>query len=229
MFLAVSLNAQSLPDFRTPLPLKNGDTLVIGIAGGWEPWDAPWTIASRIASQIDQQHFPNTYAETVENHHLDVAKALIEKAFDQDRDGQLSADERRSARIILYGHSLGGSATVRLCRWLNKEQIPVRLNVQIDSVGLRDGKIPANVREAANLYQREVGPIRGQSKIEAIDSTKTRILGNWRYRYPSAKIVDTTGWPLAFRLFVNPHVKMEFDPEVSNKVESLIANVLRNW
>ncbi len=229
VFTVASLNAQHLPDFQTQLPLKQGDTLVIGIAGGWEPWDAAWTITRRIALHLDQKQFPNTFFETVENHHLGVARELIEKAFDHDRDGKLSDEERKGARIILYGQSLGGSASVRLCRWLKKEAIPVRLNVQIDSVGLRDGKIPANVLEAANLYQRDFGPIRGQSRIKAEDKRKTRILGNWRYRYPRSKIVDTSEWPPLHRLIVNPHLKMEFDPEVSQKVESLIAAVLRNW
>ena len=228
-FLAAALKAQNLSDFQTPLPLKQGETLVIGIAGGWEPSDAPWTITRRIALHLDRQQFPNTYFETVENHHLDVAHELIQRAFDHDRDGKLNDEERKGARIILYGQSLGGSASVRLCRWLKKQSIPVRLNVQIDSVGLRDGKIPDNVMEAANLYQHDFGPIRGQSKIKPDDKSKTRILGNWRYRYPRTKIVDTSEWPLLHRLIVNPHLKMEFDPEVSQKVESLIASVLRNW
>ncbi len=228
-FLLAPASAQNLPEFPATLPLKQGDTLVIGIAGGWEPSDAPWTITRRIAVHLEQQDFPNTYFATVENHHLEVARELIERAFDHNRDGKLNTEERKGARIILYGQSLGGAASVRLCRWLKKEAVPVRLNVQIDSVGLRDGKIPDNVLEAANLYQRDLGPIRGQSRIRAEDTNKTRILGNWRYRYPRAKTVDTTEWPLAMRLFVNPHVKMEFDPAVSQKVESLITTALKNW
>ena len=61
--------------------------------------------------------------------------------------------------------------------------------MQIDSVGFRDGKIPANVQRAANLYQRDFGPIRGQSKIKAQDNAKTEILGNGRFRYPPTRIV----------------------------------------
>lgn len=202
---------------------------MIGIAGGWEQEAAPWTITRRIAVDLERQKFPNTYFATVENHHLGSAHKLIRKVFDHDRDGKLSKEERKGARIILYGHSLGGAASVRLCRWLKKDAMSVRLNVQIDSVGVRDGQIPTNVIEAANLYQSDFGPIRGQSKIKAEDPDKTRILGNWRYQYPRTKIVDTSDWPWAMRLFVNPHVKMEFDPEVSQKVESLITTALWNW
>ncbi len=204
-------------------------TLVLGIAGGWEPADAPWTIASRIAFHLQIQQFPDTTFKTVANHHLDDAKELITQSVDTNHDGTLDPQERSEARIILYGQSLGGAATINLCRWLKKQRIPVRLNVQIDSVGLRDGKIPSNVKEAANLYQRDVGPIRGQSKIKPEDPKKTRILGNWRYRYPRKKLIDTSEWPIAHRLIVNSHLKMEFDPEVSAKVEELIATTLRNW
>ncbi len=204
-------------------------TLVLGIAGGWEPADAPWTITRRIATHLEFQSFPDTTFETFGNHHLDQAKERITRHLDINHDGVLDQQERTQARLVLYGQSLGGAATINLCRWLKKQQIPVRLNVQIDSVGLRDGKVPSNVKEAANLYQRDFGPIRGQSKIKPEDPKQTRILGNWRYRYPRDKVIDTTEWPLGHRLIVNPHLKMEFDPEVSAKVEELIANTLRNW
>ena len=204
-------------------------TLVLGIAGGWEPADAPWTITRRIATHLEFQRFPDTTFATFGNHHLDLAKKHITEQLDTNHDGTLDKQERLQARLILYGQSLGGAATINLCRWLKKQQIPVRLNVQIDSVGIRDGKIPSNVKEAANLYQRDFGPIRGQSRIKPEDSKKTRILGNWRYSYPRNKLIDTSEWPLVHRLIVNPHLKMEFDPEVSAKVEELISTTLRNW
>jgi hypothetical protein len=218
LLFAFTLGAQDTPP-----------TLVLGIAGGWEPAEAPWTITRRIGLHLELQQFPNTHFESIGNHHLDQAKTLITQTVDLNHDGTLSTEERAKARIILYGQSLGGAASVNLCRWLNKQKIPVRLNVQIDSVGLRDGKIPRNVKEAANLYQRDFGPIRGQSKIKPEDPKLTRILGNWRYTYPRNKLIDTSDWPIAHRLIVNPHLKMEFDPEVSGKVEELIATALRNW
>jgi len=207
----------------------NAETLVLGIAGGFEPAQAPWTITRRIADRLEQQGFDNAYFHTVGNHDLKTAKSLITQAIDTDRDGKLSDPERAQARIILYGQSWGGASTIDLCRWLKKQHVPVRLNIQIDSVGLRDGKIPSNVKEAANLYQHDFGPIRGQSKIKPENPKQTRIIGNWRYHYPKDKILDTTAMPLVHRLILNPHLKMEFDPEVIAKVEDLIATTLRNW
>jgi hypothetical protein len=203
----------------------NAETLVLGIAGGWEDPHAPWTITHRIATHLEATH-PNIHFETVGNHDLKSARKLIVDSIDTDHDGKLSKSERADASLILYGQSLGGNATIKLCRWLKKQQVPVRLTVQIDSVGLRDGKIPSNVLEAANLYQHDFGPIRGQSKIRAEDPKRTRILGNWRYTYPKDKILDTTSMPLLHRLILNPHLKMEFDPEVIAKVEALIATAL---
>lgn len=218
---------QSFADFTTPLPLKPGQTLAIGIMGGWEPWDKPYRLVRRICLHLREERLAggrlsDTYIETVENHRLELARELIEKAFDFDGDGKLSETERREARIVIYGQSMGGAATIDLCRWLKKQGMPVLLNVQVDSVGLRDGKVPSNVRAAANLYQHDIGPIRGQTKIRAEDKTRTAILGNWRYRYPFWKYVNTEEETLLRRTLMIPHLKMEFDPEVWERVEALI-------
>lgn len=203
-------------------------TLVLGIAGGWEPADAPWSLTTRVNTLLALEAPPQTRFAAVSNHRLEEARAILMEMLDKDGDGKHSDTERNSSRIILYGQSMGGAATLKLCRWLKKQKVPVRLNVQIDSVGIRDGKIPSNVQAAANLYQRDFGPIRGQSKIRAEDPARTRILGNWRYTYPPDKIFDTSAMPIGHRLILNPHLKMEFDPEVQLKVHMLIAEALRN-
>ena len=53
------------------------------------------------------------------------------------------------------------------------------LTVQVDSVGLRDGKIPPNVRSPVNYYQREPLTFRGRSEIHAANPNPTQILGNF--------------------------------------------------
>ncbi len=209
--------------------MLNGETLVLGIAGGWEPPKAAWAITTRINALAALSAPPDTRFEAISNHRLEDGRRLIKKILDTNHDKKLSEAERASGRIILYGQSMGGAGTIKLCRWLHKQRIPVRLNVQIDSVGLHDGKVPANVKEAANLYQNDFGPIRGQAKITAADPGKTRILGNWRYSYPKDKLLDTSAMPIGHRLILNPHLKMEFDPEVAMKVSELIATALNNW
>ncbi len=192
--------------------------LVVGIAGGLEPAEAPWAMTMRVNALVALGAPEGTEFAAVGNHHLEEARARITEFRQRHPQG----------RIILYGQSMGGAGTLKLCRWLNKQKVPVRLNVQIDSVGMRDGKVPPNVMAAANLYQRDFGPIRGQSRITAQDPARTKILGNWRYTYPPDKVVDTSAMPLGHRLILNPHLKMEFDPEVHAKVVELILEALRD-
>ena len=215
--------------FAAALAAQQPETLVLGIAGGWEPPDAPWALTARVNRLLAAEGIENLRLAAISNHRLKEGRRLIETTLDTDRDGNLSATERGAARIILYGQSLGGAATIELCRWLQKRDIPVRLNVQIDSVGWRDGVVPANVREAANLYQQDAGLIRGQSRIRAENEARTRILGNWRYHYGAGSSFDTSAMPLLYRAVRSPHVKMEFDPAVTERVVALIAGALRDW
>ena len=53
----------------------------------------------------------------------------------------------------------------------------------IDAYGHDPYTAPANVAVAANLYRRDLGPVRGAPKIVAENPRQTRILGNSRYSY----------------------------------------------
>src|SRR5689334_10259803 len=68
-------------DFITPLPLDPQQTLVLGIAGGWEHWDNPQRITVRIAQMIRDLHLPRVFVEIVENHKIYLADELIRRAF----------------------------------------------------------------------------------------------------------------------------------------------------
>ncbi len=217
---------QEFSDFTTPLPLPEDGTLVVGVVGGWERWDAPQRIVRRIALRLRERRLPNVWIETVENHRIELAHELIEKAFDRDRDGRIDEAERARARLILYGQSLGGAATVRLARDLHERHaLPVHLAVVIDSIGIGASTIPPNVRQAANLYQRESWPINGQQEIRAQDPSRTRILGNHRFSY-DGKHIDTSEDAWIRRVFMRGHIKMEFDPEVWARVESYIVDAV---
>lgn len=215
--------------FACVLSAAPQETLVLGIAGGWEPADAPWSLTTRVNTLVEAAGVAKVRTAAISNHRLEDGKKLVLDVVDLDHDGKLSPVEAKQARIILYGQSMGGAATIKLCRWLKKRDVPVRLNVQIDSVGLRDGVVPANVRAAANLYQQDLGPIRGQSIIRAENPGRTKILGNWRYTYGKGSTFDTSEMPLLHRVVLNPHVKMEFDPAVTAKVVGLIVEALGNW
>jgi hypothetical protein len=209
---------QEFSDFTTPLPLKSGDTLVLGIVGGWERWDAPQRGVRKTALELRAMKLPGVYVETVENHKLNLASELIARAF--------PGDAARHARVILYGQSFGGWATVRFARELEAKGIPVLLLILVDAVG-RNRPIPPNVAAAANFYQRESCPVCGAKKIRAEDPARTRILENREWKYRGSKRVDISSEPWVRRFFVRGHEMMEFDPEMWAAVKAMIVEALR--
>ena len=214
-----------MKDFITPTPLPPGSTLVIGFLGGVEQWDVETHSVRKLALDLRDKHFPGVYVETVGNHNRAHAIELIKRALDQNGDGRLDENELHSVRIILYGHSMGGAAVVKAARALDKIGAPVALTVQIDSVGLDDSRIPANVSRAANLYQHEGTVIHGRSEIRAEDPRKTEILGNFLYTY-RGKYVEISNLPWYHKVVPTVHMKMERDPEVWAQVESFILDTI---
>jgi hypothetical protein len=213
---------QVFSDFTTPLPLTAGNTLVIGFLGGWERWDDGHRGVRKLALKL-RAEVPGMCAETVSNHRQGLALALIRAALDRNHDGRLDPEERSRARIILYGQSMGGAAVVKVARRLHALGIPVLLTVQVDSIGRNDGVIPSNVRSAANLFQHDGPPIMGRASIRAADPSRTRILGNFQYRY-WYKEVDTSSATWARRTLGGAHARMELDPDVWARVERMIRD-----
>jgi len=219
---------QTFSDFTIPLPVRTGDTLVLGIVGGWERWDAPQRGVRRTALELRRLGLPGVWVETVENHRMELAQELIERAFDVDRSGKLDPAEIAAARIVIYGQSLGGRASLRLCRWLHDKGIRVLLVVLIDSYGRDSYTVPPNVMAAANLFQRDFGPVRGARAILAEDASKTRIYGNWVYRYRGREI-PMPGEPWTRKWFLGGHLKMEYDPEPWARVCDLVVQTVQDW
>ena len=135
------------------------------------------------------------------------------EVLDTNHDGNLTAGEKRNARIIIYGHSWGGSEAINLARELEKDGIPVLLTVQVDSISIRhnDRVIPANVAQAANFYQPH-GLLHGQSAIRAADPSRTRIIGNFRSDY-KASDYNCEHYPWYDRVFVKAHTQIECDAD----------------
>ena len=217
---------QMFSDFTTPLPLHAGGTLVLGIVGGWERWDAPQRGVRRTALELRRLRFPGVWVETVENHRMELAYDLIERAFDFDGSGKLDPAEIAGARIVIYGQSLGGRASLRLCRWLRDKGVRVLLVVLIDSYGRDSYTVPPNVMAAANLFQRESAVVRGTRAIHAEDASKTRLYGNWAYRY-RGRAIPMPGEPWTRKWFLGAHLKMEYDPEPWARVRALIVQAVQ--
>jgi hypothetical protein len=201
--------------------------IVIGFVGGLVRHDDMVHSAVQVAAHLRQDYPAGVYVEVLENHLREKAHAKIVRFVDTDRNGTLSVEEKRNARIILYGHSWGASEVVTLAQELGREGIPVLLTVQVDSIskpGENDKVIPANVAEAANFYQLN-GFLHGQPQIRAADPARTHIIGNFRFDY-RANPIECKQYPWYDRLFMKSHTEIECDPKVWTQVESLIRSRL---
>ncbi len=217
---------QGYGDFITPTPLPQGGCLVVGFLGGLEPWDNETQGVRKVALRLRARKIPGLHVETVQSNKRTLALELIRNAFDRDRDGRLSEQERRSVRLVLYGMSFGGASAIRVARSLREMQVPVLLTVQVDSVGRNDDRIPPNVHTAANLYQTEGKLVRGEPVIRAEDPGKTRILGNLHFEYTD-RTIDLSAVPWYKKVLRVAHSKMNEDPRVWDKVEALILEATR--
>jgi hypothetical protein len=205
----------------------NSPVIVVGFVGGFVAHDNAVHSPVQIAAHLRNAHASGVYVEVFENRRREKAHQEILKLLDTNKDGKLSDEEKKKARVIIYGMSWGGSETVSLAKELEQEQIPVLLTVQVDSVakiGQKDEIIPGNVSEAANFYQTD-GLLHGQTKIRAADEKHTRILGNFKFEYKT-KEINCDKYPWYDRFFTKYHTEIECDSAVWSQVESLIVSKL---
>jgi hypothetical protein len=210
--------AQSLREVKLAHPAPEGARIAIGFLGALERWDDEHRSVRRLTLRLRERGWE---AESFSHRSLRTAKKAVVGALDRNGDGRIEPAEAEGARIVIYGQSMGGGAAVKLAKFLQGKGVPVLLTVQVDSFGARDGVIPANVRAAANFYQKHRLTVRGEDRIRAADPGRTRILGNFEYDYPIWKVY---AWPESWprRVFGGAHARMEADPLLWSRVETLI-------
>ena len=178
----LSANAQTgtAPSGGTASPA----VMVYGFVGGFVRSDDGRHLEVQMIQRLAKDS-AEIRAAVFENRHRAMARQEILHRLDIDGDGRLSESEKRSARIILVGHSWGGSAAIRLAEELNASGIPVLLTIQLDSVNRVTGDdcvIPANVAQALNFYQTR-GLVHGCRMVRPMDANRTKILGNLEFEY----------------------------------------------
>jgi hypothetical protein len=217
---SATMKASTASDVSRASPL-----IVVGFAGGFVKRDNTAHGEIGFALHLRRKYPVGMDVETFQNHHGQKAQMAILRLLDLNHDGVLTPEEKHRARIILYGHSWGGSEVVTLARRLQSDGIPVLLTVQVDSVtkrGEHDARIPSNVAEAVNFYQLD-GLLHGRSEIQAADPSATRILGNFRLHYKRNQLpCERYSW--FARSFMRPHIEIESDARVWDEVDSLIAS-----
>jgi hypothetical protein len=230
LFLAVALahgEAGSPAAITAAQPITLPPAMVIGFVGGFVKHNASAHSTVQVVDHLRNEYPAGVYVEAFENHRRQDAYREILRRLDLNKDGTLSTEEKRNARIIIFGHSWGASETVTLARKLEKDGIPVLLTIQVDSVsklGQNDSVIPANVGQAVNFYQPD-GIIHGRPQIRAADPARTEIVGNFRFDYKTNPI-SCEGYPWFDRVLVKAHTEIECDPKVWDQVESLIYSKL---
>jgi hypothetical protein len=216
---ALSLHAQGLSASRSVSP----PTIVVGFVGGFVHSDDLRHPDVQIVQRLSAMNGVGFHAMVFENRRRAKARTELLQWLDADGDGRLSSQEKQNARIILFGHSWGGSAAIALARDLGRLGIPVLLTIQVDSVNRgwgHDCVIPDNVAQAVNFYQTR-GPVHGCQALRAADPGRTRILGNYRFEY-SAQPAPCGTYPWFDRHFFTTHNAMGCDPVVWSQVEDQI-------
>jgi pimeloyl-ACP methyl ester carboxylesterase len=215
--------AQSVPRVKvTPPPI-----IVIGFVGGFIKHDNLVHSEVQLAARLRKAYPIGVEVETFESYHGEKALHKILSLLDANHDGILTATEKQNGRIIIYGHSWGGSEAIALARKLDEEGIAVLLTIQVDSISKihqNDAIIPGNVAQAANFYQSN-GLLHGQSEIRAADPARTNIIGNFRFDYKGVPY-RCAKYPWYDRMFGKAHTQIECDPGVWKQAESLIRSNL---
>ena len=203
------------------------NVIVIGFVGGFIKHDDLVHSEVQLAARLRKAYPLGVDVETFENYREGKARQKVLSLLDANHTGTPTPSEKQNARIIIYGHSWGGSAAIALARELGKDGIPVLLTIQIDSVSRlheEDAVIPANVTRAVNFYQPN-GLLHGQPSIRAADPTHTSIIGNFRFDY-KASAYNCVQYPWYDRVFVKAHTQIECDPSVWKQAEALIRSDL---
>src|SRR3984957_18332147 len=157
--------------------------IVIGFVGGFISHTNAVHGGVQLAERLRKEYPTQIHVEVFENHRGEKAHQEILRLLDANHDGKLSPEEKQSARIIIYGHSWGGSETVALARELQSDGIPVLLTIQVDSVskiGQNQFPLPPHLEQAAKFFQTDGSPP-GRPEIRAPDPARTKILGNIRF------------------------------------------------
>ena len=143
--------------------------IVMGFVGGWIAHDDPVHSEVQLAARLRKEYPTGVDVNTFESYRAKSARSKIHVLLDTNHYRILSKDEKERARIILYGHSWGGSESIGLAGALEKDGIPVLLTIQVDSVsrfGSNDKIIPANVAQAVNFYQPD-GLVHGEPLVRS--------------------------------------------------------------
>lgn len=228
---AASASRVALGDALLPRAVEEtsavSPAIVIGFLGGFVRRNDPVHSEVQLAESLRREYTSGVDVETFESYRGEAARRRILRLLARNHSGAPTAEEKRGARVILYGHSWGGSEAIAVARELGKDGVPVLLTIQVDSVSRffqNDEVIPPNVAKAVNFYQPD-GVVHGESAIRAADPARTQILGNVKFDYKGTPY-SCSKYPWWDHYMVKSHTQIECDPRVWQQAEDLIREVL---
>lgn len=222
MSFAVFRPANAQSGTILPQKLTSPATIIVGFVGGFVRPDDDRHLEVQMIERLASD-FSGIHAVVFENRHTVKARREILRLLDTNGDDWLSEDEKRRARIIVLGHSWGGSAAIRLANELNDSGVPVLLTIQLDSINKGPGDdcvVPPNVALALNFYQTR-GLAHGCRTLRPVDASRTQILGNFRLEY-TAQPAGCSSYSWFDRHLLKTHNAMDCDPQVWSQVEKEI-------
>jgi len=153
---------------------------VVGYVGGLDTPNNPYSGIIQIRNRLRSLQYKGLCVDTFSAYTWLDGYSWLMRQLTASGEIATAAKQWGGPEIIIYGHSLGGWATLATSRKLAAMNIPVELTVQVDSVGLTDAVVPANVKQAANYFRHAYLPPYGRGKIYAQNPGTTQILGNFR-------------------------------------------------
>ncbi|MGD9903314.1 MAG: hypothetical protein AB7U83_07570 [Vicinamibacterales bacterium] len=192
------------PASPSPAPV-----VVVGFTGGRERRDSRRSGVVRAGQAV---------AAATDRDHVTVRLYNNAEWADAVRDVSAAAARTGRARplVVAYGHSLGAGSIGRFARALAGAGVAVDLAVYIDAFGWRNPRVPANVRQAVNFYQR-TGllrglPLRGKRELIAESPATTTLLGNYRLTPETPRF--GWNWNLIQPLLYRQHHRLAHDVRI---------------
>jgi hypothetical protein len=97
--------------------------IVVGFMGGFVHRDDPQHPEVRLIRELRQEYPTGAYFCLFENSNVDEAYQTIIRELNVPDSDPVSENKARYARILLFGHSWGASAVVRLARKLDRASL----------------------------------------------------------------------------------------------------------
>ncbi|MBM3750483.1 MAG: hypothetical protein FJW21_04790 [Acidimicrobiia bacterium] len=195
-----------------------GPAIVVGFTGGQQKATSLSSGVVQVRKAVDERYADRPDLTTVTYNNREWRRAAETVLAHVRSTGAAPV-------IVVYGHSLGGGSVTKFARELERAGVDVTLAVYVDAVGIRNPRVPGNVRFAVNFYQRggplRGFPFRGKRVLVLEDASRTETLGNLHIK----PVTPRSGWhwnliqPLLYR----QHHRIGHDVRLQNYIVDVLS------